>query len=184
MPYKDPEKKKAHAKEYRSRPSTKERNRKYQFNWWLKNKEKILARQKNFRPRQREYLRRYRATHPEYVAKQRETHMKYYIKNGTSQSRLRARMLEMYGHACECCGESRKEFLALDHRNNDGAAHRKEIRSRTSDSPTSHVYRQAVMLGFPNNKFRLLCHNCNMARGFYGFCPHEKEQFDAIGMAC
>jgi hypothetical protein len=21
-----------------------------------------------------------------------------------------------------------------------------------------------------------LCHNCNMALGFYGHCPHEKER--------
>jgi hypothetical protein len=22
--------------------------------------------------------------------------------------------------------------------------------------------------------YRVLCHNCNLARGFYGYCPHEK----------
>jgi hypothetical protein len=26
--------------------------------------------------------------------------------------------------------------------------------------------------GYPNG-FRTLCHNCNLARGFYGYCPHE-----------
>jgi radical SAM protein with 4Fe4S-binding SPASM domain len=27
---------------------------------------------------------------------------------------------------------------------------------------------------YPKDLFRLLCHNCNMARGCYGYCPHEK----------
>jgi hypothetical protein len=27
--------------------------------------------------------------------------------------------------------------------------------------------------GYPNNKYRVLCWNCNLSRGFYGYCPHE-----------
>jgi hypothetical protein len=29
--------------------------------------------------------------------------------------------------------------------------------------------------GFPRDDFRLLCHNCNHARGSYGHCPHERR---------
>jgi hypothetical protein len=28
--------------------------------------------------------------------------------------------------------------------------------------------------GFPSG-FRTLCHNCNMAKGLYGTCPHERN---------
>jgi hypothetical protein len=24
--------------------------------------------------------------------------------------------------------------------------------------------------------YRVLCHNCNMALGFYGYCPHHPER--------
>lgn len=27
--------------------------------------------------------------------------------------------------------------------------------------------------GYPKG-FRVLCHNCNMAIGFYGYCPHSR----------
>jgi hypothetical protein len=28
----------------------------------------------------------------------------------------------------------------------------------------------------------VLCHNCNMARGFYGVCPHEKENAACVSI--
>ena len=28
--------------------------------------------------------------------------------------------------------------------------------------------------------FQVLCHNCNMSKGFYGYCPHEKERENEI----
>jgi len=30
-------------------------------------------------------------------------------------------------------------------------------------------------LGYPDG-FRVLCHNCNMAYGFYKTCPHVRER--------
>jgi hypothetical protein len=29
--------------------------------------------------------------------------------------------------------------------------------------------------GYPDT-FQLLCHNCNLARGFYGTCPHQRHR--------
>ncbi len=37
----------------------------------------------------------------------------------------------------------------------------------------AHLYRWLRNQGWPQG-FRILCHNCNMARGFYGRCPHEQ----------
>lgn len=75
-------------------------------------------------------------------------------------------MIEHYGGACACCGEAEYAFLALDHENGGGSAHRKEVGSgsRMVDWIISH--------GFPEI-FQVLCHNCNNAKS-WGRCPHEQ----------
>jgi len=72
---------------------------------------------------------------------------------------------------CACCGEMTYEFLAIDHINNDGAAHRKSL-SKTGRGLGSGLYPWLKQHGFPAG-FQVLCHNCNMAKGFYGLCPHQ-----------
>jgi hypothetical protein len=84
-----------------------------------------------------------------------------------SRDAVRALVLAAYGGQCECCGESIPEFLAIDHINNDG----KQDRQRLGGS-TTVVYRWLRNHGFPKDRYRLLCHNCNLARQFYGQCPH------------
>lgn len=64
---------------------------------------------------------------------------------------------------CECCGETHVEFLALDHINGGGRKHRREIKS--------NIYDWLKRNNYPDG-FRILCHNCNMSLGFYGYCPH------------
>lgn len=80
-----------------------------------------------------------------------------------SKQRRRKSVIAAYGGKCTCCGESEWQFLSLDHINNDGAAHRREVRD---------VYKWAEDNNYPNT-LRVLCFNCNMARAFYGVCPHE-----------
>jgi hypothetical protein len=70
------------------------------------------------------------------------------------------------GYTCKCCGEDRKEFLSIDHINGGGGKHKKEHRG--------HLYQFLRNNKFPDG-YRILCHNCNMSRGLYGYCPHEKE---------
>lgn len=65
---------------------------------------------------------------------------------------------------CACCGEKEPKFLALDHINGGGKKHRKEIKI--------NLYQWCLMNGYPKG-FQVLCHNCNMAKGFYGKCPHK-----------
>lgn len=78
--------------------------------------------------------------------------------------RIREETLTHYGHACACCGEAHYEFLALDHINGDGK-HQDRRKSLAL-----WAYRN----GFPDT-LRILCHNCNCALGFYGFCPHQTK---------
>src|SRR3990172_5963982 len=40
---------------------------------------------------------------------------------------LRREVLDHYGGACACCGETTLEFLSLDHKNGGGTKHRNEI---------------------------------------------------------
>jgi protein-arginine kinase activator protein McsA len=82
---------------------------------------------------------------------------------------LREEVLKEYGYKCACCGESREEFLAIDHINGGGNTHRRLLRSHDG------LYRYLKKNGFPKDNFRLLCHNCNMAIGIYGYCPHQGE---------
>lgn len=84
--------------------------------------------------------------------------------------KVRRTILSAYGGKCSCCGEEREEFLALDHVNGGGSKQRKN-----GFSTSGSIYRYAIRMGFPPT-FRLLCHNCNSALGWYGYCPHEKER--------
>ena len=84
---------------------------------------------------------------------------------------LRLKTLIYYGGdppKCSCCNEDKIEFLCLDHINGGGRKHRKEI---GSGGIKFYVW-------LMNNNYppilRVLCHNCNMAIGFYGYCPHKK----------
>lgn len=85
-------------------------------------------------------------------------------KRRAYRQRFRHAALEHYGGRCACCGETNPSFLAIDHINNDGAAHRRIV--------GSEVARWLRKAGYPAG-FQVLCHNCNMAKQFYGSCPHQ-----------
>jgi hypothetical protein len=72
--------------------------------------------------------------------------------------------------SCACCGENHYEFLAIDHINGGGDSMRKELGH-------GNIGRVLKARGFPLG-YRILCHNCNMAIGFYGYCPHQKLTTD------
>jgi predicted restriction endonuclease len=138
------------------------------------------------REKQREYYKRYYAEHRQEIlakgrvaAKVRYEARKPYLRalNIANSEKLktyrrergnkyRQAILEHYGGQCACCGENIPQFLAIDHINNDGAAHRKMIHGR--------IYEWLVKHDFPEG-FQLLCHNCNMAKGLYGECPHKAK---------
>lgn len=69
---------------------------------------------------------------------------------------------------CKCCGEDELEFLAIDHADGDGAAHRK----RTGLGGGNEFYKWIEEHNFPRG-LRVLCHNCNIALGAFGYCPHK-----------
>lgn len=85
--------------------------------------------------------------------------------------RLRLEVIAAYGGKCVCCGEQRPLFLTVDHVYGDGKADRELYGSGL------HFYRVLRRLGWPRDKYRLLCFNCNTAIGFWGVCPHELEKY-------
>lgn len=140
---------------------TREQRNSYSQQYYAKNKPKIAAR-----------VKRYRVENPDLV--------RAWGRKAVRRQRLKVRnaVLRAYGATCACCGDRHTEFLALDHVNGDGAEHRRQLGGNRR-SPRSHqVYVDVIRRGFPP-EFRLLCHNCNMARSIYGACPHESERLEA-----
>jgi hypothetical protein len=113
-----------------------------------------------------EQAKKRRARNPEsYKASAR----RYYHNNRDAiiqkDRQERMEVLQHYGGKCACCGEHRYEFLAIDHINGGGTKHRKETKNRP-------LHKTLKAEGYPSG-YRVLCHNCNSAYGYYGYCPHH-----------
>lgn len=111
----------------------------------------------------------YRANKERYQQRERERKAKFRTEILTRRTedrrRLRREALAAYGGKCVCCGETQFEFLAFDHVGGGGNKHRKIVKPH-----------QLIGWLKRNNyppSFRILCHNCNVASGIYGRCPHE-----------
>lgn len=93
------------------------------------------------------------------------------IQQRQREHQVRLEVMEHYGGArCACCGETRIQFLGFDHIEGGGTCHRKSL-----GSAGRRIYYWLRSNGYPKG-FRVLCHNCNMSLGFYGYCPHQKEE--------
>lgn len=96
------------------------------------------------------------------------------------RTRIKYHVLRHYGKdnqaQCTCCGETRIEFLTLDHTNNNGGEERKALRAKGSAAGAGgwKFYHYIRTCGYPDG-YTTLCFNCNSARGAYGYCPHDTE---------
>ena len=147
------------------------------INWDIKEEQLKYLREHN-----KEYYSK-----PENKRKMTEYSKKYYIKikntkkykeskrkslNRKKELRKQNKLivLDHYGHKCFCCGENHFELLTIDHINGGGNKHRKELHSGKNDS--YNLYKWLIKNNFPK-EFRILCFNCNISRGLYGYCPHK-----------
>ena len=80
--------------------------------------------------------------------------------------RIRESVIKLLGGCCACCNESRREFLAIDHVNGGGSQERKALSVKT-------LCRRLLKGTYSRTKVRILCHNCNVSLGIYGYCPHK-----------
>lgn len=92
------------------------------------------------------------------------------IRQAKYRKALRLKVIMAYGGKCSCCGTKELEFLSVDHVHGGGNKHRKKIGYYASGQG---FYKWLIRKKFPK-RFRVLCHNCNLSRGFYGYCPHTK----------
>lgn len=118
-----------------------------------------------------ENRRNFFATNPDAVAEER-------LRQKGYRNSVKDKVFEHYGQHCVCCGESERTFLTLDHINNDGAEHRRQLSAQSNARLTSpdKVWRNVIKDNFPNT-FQILCYNCNCGkRDNGGTCPHEEAK--------
>jgi hypothetical protein len=89
--------------------------------------------------------------------------------------------------ACRCCGESEISFLQLDHKDGDGAAHRRAIGMAQGSPGQVEKQNQKVNIGgngfvywlkkngWPPG-FQVLCANCNYSKRVGKYCVHEIQR--------
>jgi len=171
MPLKDKELNKKYHREYikkwrkknpeREKEIQKKSNSNRDYQKWYHNKKKndpeFIKKRKEYYKNNREYFRQ----------KSRECYIKTKSKVQERWQAKRLLVLKHYGAKCQCCGENHIEFLAIDHINNDGYIHRKTLKT--------NIYDWLIKNNYPDG-FQVLCHNCNLAKAFYGYCPHQKKE--------
>lgn len=82
----------------------------------------------------------------------------------------RAEVLSAYGNKCSCCGEEEILFLEIDHIDNNGCSHRKEI-GRSAKALVKWIVDNSFPVGF-----QILCSNCNQGKKRNGgICPHKTK---------
>ena len=168
------------------------KEREYKREWRKRNREKENLYQQRYRLKNPEkikgYLRKYREKHPErvkefmkqdylkHMEKRKKQVSEYQKKNRKKitaykteyRRQRRLKIINAYGGKCACCGESNQEFLAIDHVNGDGKKDRAKYKNH-------QLHSIIIKLNYPP-KYRILCHNCNMSLGFYGYCPHKEHK--------
>lgn len=90
------------------------------------------------------------------------------------RQRLRLELVNAYGGRCACCGETTPEFLTVDHIDGNGAEHRRQLGVAKTFGGIP-FYRWLKKQGYPQGNSQLLCMNCNLAKGHFGVCPHQKD---------
>lgn len=124
------------------------------------------------RAAKRAYEQRKKEQEPTYNARRlkalRDRHSERYKNYARrNRNRIREQVITAYGGICACCGETRLEFLTIDHIHGGGTQHRKQ-----SGLLGQKFYWWLKRQGYPKG-YRVLCANCNMAEARYSGCPHK-----------
>ncbi|CAJ0701807.1 hypothetical protein LMG19089_02931 [Ralstonia edaphis] len=140
------------------------------LNWKQRNRDAVNARRRELyaadpekhRARQRAYKNS--DAKPAVLAYNRKWSAEY-------RASLKAEMLAAYGNACNCCGECEAMFLQLDHIENDGHMDRKLHKT------SAKLWSKLKKLGWPKDRYQLLCANCNFGKAMNGgICPHQSKE--------
>lgn len=155
--------KKAWAAEWRARNRDKERERQREY------------RQKNWDSAKKSQYK-WREANPEkwaaLQAKWRANNLTAYTAKKRASNR--DAVFQAYGgYVCCCCGEDEPMFMTIDHIDNDGAEHRRELGTKIGRGG-SGFFDWLRRNNFPPG-FQVLCRNCNWGKHANGgVCPHQK----------
>lgn len=117
------------------------------------------------------YHERIKEMSPEVLVAFRKEHVR---KKQIRYYEIKEKVYSAYGHACSCCGEVQSEFLTLDHVNNDGNTHRKEMGSHQAENFLKWI----IANRYPNT-VQILCWNCQWGKvKNNGVCPHQATRND------
>jgi hypothetical protein len=83
------------------------------------------------------------------------------------QRRQKYRVFSHYGLKCRCCGEDNYLFLSIDH-----ISSWLHDPNHVKPSKLSSKWDRYIEQGYPKN-LQTLCYNCNLAKGYWGQCPHR-----------
>jgi len=118
----------------------------------------------------------YKINPEKYLEKSRIFREKFPEKHKQSLKNWRVNLrLEVLNHysnnnpKCTCCGEKELKFLSLDHIKGGGDEDRKKRGWGNA------FYNSIKKSGYPEG-LQVLCHNCNLAKEFYGSCPHQDKK--------
>lgn len=158
-------------------PEHREKHRAANKDYYRRNKAKIWARKKKQVQKRAEEARKYYLKHkeqPEFIKKRRAWRREW------DKKQRHAAIMAYGGYRCVCpgCDATESEFLSIDHIKGGGHQHRREI------GIGANFFVWLRKNNYPPG-YRVLCHNCNQARGFYGYCPHERaaaEKTLAVGV--
>ena len=101
-----------------------------------------------------------------------ERHKAYYGRKARERNKERKLKVFIYysnskSPFCKKCGIKDMDILTLDHINNDGYKHRKELKSHD-------LYSELIKTNFPKG-YQILCRNCNYKK-FLDFKRKERER--------
>jgi hypothetical protein len=155
------------------------KNREAAARYRERNREKVNQRMRDWREanreKSREHSREWRNRRiangtPDEVAALRAAESG---KTKRNQDRQREAVYGAYGgYKCNCCAETERMFLSIDHVNNDGAAMRKAKLYRGSGTG---FYQWLIKNKFPDG-FQVLCMNCQVGKHRNGgVCPHQRK---------
>lgn len=137
----------------------------YQRQWRKKNRDKVKKTNKKWKKNNPEIYKEFRKRQ---YTKYRDRRLKEEREKRQENRRIVINHYSKGENNCACCKENQINFLSIDHMNNDGAKHRREIRG-ISGGP---FYSWLIKNNFPEG-LQILCFNCNFAKGHYGECPHK-----------
>ena len=124
-------------------------------------RKRLIQEDENFRKNEAERFKKLKAlpSNPDTVRRARKRH----------KLKAKAEVYATFGNVCSCCGEDNPAFLSIDHIKGDGRQHRAII----GKYPQA-LYEAIRREGYPRDKYRILCMNCNWATRYGANCPHEK----------